>query len=119
MKGLAAVFTGGSHPVDLINLEVPKLEPGGILVRNTGAAVCGSDLHGWRGDGDGPPSSRKMVGGHDGAGVIESLGSGISTDSKGRKIKVGESGLPVFLPMFKVLPMRPWRASRLSKPLSP
>ncbi len=48
MKGLAAVFTGGSHPVDLINLEVPKLEPGGILVRNTGAAVCGSDLHGWR-----------------------------------------------------------------------
>ncbi len=65
MKGLAAVFTGGKRPVDIVSLDVPNLEPGGILIRNTGAAVCGSDLHGWRGDGDGPPSSRSMVGGHE------------------------------------------------------
>ena len=102
MKGLAAVFTGGSRPVDLINLEVPKLQPGGILVRNTGAAVCGSDLHGWRGDGDGPPSSRKMVGGHECSGVIEALGPGISTDSKGRKIQVGDRVVyPFFFPCLR------------------
>ncbi|HAG55528.1 MAG TPA: alcohol dehydrogenase, partial [Dehalococcoidia bacterium] len=46
MKGLAAVFTGGQRPVEIVELEVPKVEPGGILIRNTGAAVCGSDLHG-------------------------------------------------------------------------
>ena len=102
MKGLAAVFTGGKRPVDIVSLDVPNLEPGGILVRNTGAAVCGSDLHGWRGDGDGPPSSRRMVGGHECSGVVESLGNEISTDSMGRKLEEGDRVVyPFFFPCLR------------------
>ncbi|MAZ14679.1 MAG: zinc-binding alcohol dehydrogenase [Chloroflexi bacterium] len=102
MKGLAAVFTGGQRPVEIVELEVPKVEPGGILIRNTGAAVCGSDLHGWRGDGDGPPSSRKMVGGHECSGIVDTLGAGVSTDSMGRRLKEGDRVVyPFFFPCLR------------------
>ncbi|MDP6666342.1 MAG: zinc-binding dehydrogenase [Dehalococcoidia bacterium] len=102
MKGLAAVFTGGRRPVDIVDLEVPDLVAGGSRIRNTGAAVCGSDLHGWRGDGDGPPSSRRMVGGHECSGVVDALGAGVSTDSLGRTLKEGDRVVyPFFFPCLR------------------
>ena len=86
MKGLAAVFTDGGRPINLVSLEVPELKAGGIRIRNTGAAICGSDLHGWRADGDNPPTGRRMVGGHECSGVIDALGEGVTTDSMGRPL---------------------------------
>jgi threonine dehydrogenase-like Zn-dependent dehydrogenase len=102
MKGLAAVFTDGRRPIDLVSLEVPELKAGGIRIRNTGAAICGSDLHGWRADGDNPPTGRRMVGGHECSGVVDALGAGVTTDSMGRALNEGDRVVyPFFFPCLR------------------
>ena len=58
-KGLTVVLNQPGKPLELETLPTPEVEPGGILIRNTAAAICGSDLHYWRNDGDytGPGSA--------------------------------------------------------------
>jgi Zn-dependent alcohol dehydrogenase len=36
-------------------LPTLEVEPGGVLIKNTAAAICGSDLHYWRNDGNYDP----------------------------------------------------------------
>jgi threonine dehydrogenase-like Zn-dependent dehydrogenase len=62
-----------------------------VLLRMTQAGICGSDLHTWRGDQVNtplPPSGRVM--GHEGTGVVEKLGDGVTTDILGTPIKEGD-----------------------------
>lgn len=100
--GLTTVFTGPGNPFEFENLPVPKIEPNGILVKNTSAVICGSDLHVWRGDGDKPVQKRKAVMGHEFTGVVDSLGSGITTDSLRRPIKEGDRiAFPFFNPCHR------------------
>ena len=51
-KGLVVVLNQPGKPLELETLPTPEIEPGGMLIRNTAAAICGSDLHYWRNDGD-------------------------------------------------------------------
>ena len=44
-KGLTAVLLQPGKPLALEMLPTPEIEPGGLLVKNTAAAICGSDLH--------------------------------------------------------------------------
>src|ERR1700684_2920206 len=65
---------GRPPAVETVSLEPPG--PGEVLVRVAAAGVCHSDLHlvdGMLGDGRWP-----MVLGHEGAGVIEALGDGVT-----------------------------------------
>ena len=62
-----------------------------FLLRMTQAGICGSDLHTWRGDQVNvplPPNGRVM--GHEGTGVVEKLGTGVSTDTLGTPIEEGD-----------------------------
>ena len=47
--GKVAVFTASGVPYEIEELPTPEVGPGGILIKNTHAVICGSDLHGWRG----------------------------------------------------------------------
>src|SRR5881409_2493740 len=47
-KGLTVVLNQPGKPLELETLPTPEVEPGGILIKNTAAAICGSDLHYWR-----------------------------------------------------------------------
>ncbi|MYF79080.1 MAG: alcohol dehydrogenase catalytic domain-containing protein, partial [Chloroflexi bacterium] len=61
--GKVAVFTASGVPFEIEELPTPEIESGGILVKNTHAVICGSDLHGWRGGGDVPiPPVRRLTG---------------------------------------------------------
>ena len=51
-KGLTVVLNQPGQPLELETLPTPEVDPGGILIRNTAAAICGSDLHYWRNDGE-------------------------------------------------------------------
>ena len=73
MKGLAGIFQAAGEEILVEEVDVPELEEGSILIRNTGGAVCGSDLHGWRGDGDKPMRKNRYVGGHECSGVVDTL----------------------------------------------
>ena len=91
MKGRVVACKEYGKPFEIDEYDVPSPEPGAVLLRMTQAGICGSDLHVWRGDQVNvklPPGGRVM--GHEGTGVVEALGSGVSTDSLGVPIKEGD-----------------------------
>lgn len=98
-NGLVSVFTQSGQPFDLREYPTPEVEPGGVLLKNTGAMICGSELHVWRGDGDSKPEPKPRVLGHEFTGVVDSIGAGVSTDSLRRPLKEGDRvAFPFFFP---------------------
>jgi threonine dehydrogenase-like Zn-dependent dehydrogenase len=87
------------RPLELETLPTPEVEPGGILVKNTAAAICGSDLHYWRNDGHYRGPDVRRVPGHEFTGVVHSLGKGVTTDSLRRPLQEGDRiAFPFFNP---------------------
>lgn len=78
------------HDVGDIRLEEvpePELEhPTDAIVRLTASAICGTDLHMIRGTM--PEMRRGTVLGHEGAGVVERLGSGVRNLSVGDRVVI-------------------------------
>ena len=98
-KGLTVVLNQPGKPLELETLPTPDIDPGGILIRNTAAAICGSDLHYWRNDGDYKGPDLRRVPGHEFTGVVHSLGRGVETDSLRRPLKEGDRvAFPFFNP---------------------
>ena len=98
-KGLTVVLNQPGKPLELETLPTPEVEPGGILIKNTAAAICGSDLHYWRNDGDYRGPDLRRVPGHEFTGVVHSLGRGVETDSLRRPLKEGDRvAFPFFNP---------------------
>jgi threonine dehydrogenase-like Zn-dependent dehydrogenase len=91
-SGRAVVFRGVGQPLELKEYPLPEPGPGAALVRITLANVCGSDLHTWRGDLDPAKRGRALPihQGHEGTGRIAALGAGVSTDSGGEPLAVGD-----------------------------
>src|SRR5436309_135004 len=89
-KGLTVVLNQPGKPLELETLPTPEVEPGGILIKNTAAAICGSDLHYWRNDGNYSGPDLRRVPGHEFTGVVASLGKGVATDSLRRPLKEGD-----------------------------
>jgi D-arabinose 1-dehydrogenase-like Zn-dependent alcohol dehydrogenase len=91
MKGRVVVCKEYGKPFAIEEYDVPEVEPGAVLLRMTQAGICGSDLHVWRGDQINvplPPTGRAM--GHEGTGVVERLGQGVTTDTLGTPIGEGD-----------------------------
>ena len=98
-KGLVVVLNQPGKPLELETLPTPEIEPGGMLIRNTAAAICGSDLHYWRNDGDYKGPDMRRLPGHEFTGVVHSLGRGVETDSLRRPLKEGDRvAFPFFNP---------------------
>src|SRR3990170_1400231 len=98
--GKAAVFFDTGKPFEMREYPVPDPEPDAIVVRVTGAGICGSDLHVWRGDiriammGPGP-----RILGHEMTGRVHKLGANVTTDSQGQPLKEGDRIVyPYFFP---------------------
>lgn len=91
MQGRTAVLTEYFKPLELREYTVPDPEPGAIVLRMRLAGLCGSDLHTWRGDNASvplPAGGKPM--GHEGVGMVHSLGAGVSTDFLGQTIREGD-----------------------------
>ncbi|MBL7120105.1 MAG: zinc-binding dehydrogenase [Dehalococcoidia bacterium] len=91
-KGRIALYKGLGQPLEIKEYPVPEPEPGAILIKISMANICGSDLHWWRGDLDlvalGAPMP--MAQGHEAIGKVAKLGEGVSTDSAGQPLAVGD-----------------------------
>ena len=76
MQTDAAVLweTGAEWKVERIDLDDPK--EGEVLVRLAASGMCHSDEHVVTGDS---PLPLPLVGGHEGAGVVEAVGPGVSS----------------------------------------
>jgi D-arabinose 1-dehydrogenase-like Zn-dependent alcohol dehydrogenase len=90
--GRLVAFYGAGEPMRIEEYPVPEPEPGAIVVRTTLANVCGSDMHVWRGEQDlkkmGRALPRHM--GHEQCGRVHALGEGVTTDSAGASLAVGD-----------------------------
>ncbi|HVY80687.1 MAG TPA: NAD(P)-dependent alcohol dehydrogenase [Steroidobacteraceae bacterium] len=77
MRTLAAISReGASHPVlEEIELEAPR--PGEVLVRIVASGICHTDAR--AGASGGPGTPRPVVLGHEGAGIVEAVGAGVTS----------------------------------------
>jgi S-(hydroxymethyl)glutathione dehydrogenase/alcohol dehydrogenase len=89
MKTKAAVLFDAHQPFEILELELDGPGPGEVLISYTAAGLCHSDLH--LTDGDLPPRF-PIVGGHEGSGVIEEVGAGVT------KVKPGDHVVCSFIP---------------------
>jgi threonine dehydrogenase-like Zn-dependent dehydrogenase len=68
--------------------DLPPPEPGGVIVRQELAGMCGTDYHVFRGHWPNHPFPVLL--GHENVGVLHALGEGVTTDFAGRPVQVGD-----------------------------
>lgn len=83
MKTKAAVLTGTHRPWEIMELDLEDPRPGEVLVRMDHAGLCHSDKHIQFGYVQYP-----IAGGHEGAGVVEAVGEGVTRVAVGDHVAV-------------------------------
>ncbi len=87
----AAVFHRAFEPVPIESVDVDEPRSREVLVRTVATGVCHSDLHLVDGDMQWP-SSKPIVLGHEGAGIVEAVGDAVSS------LRPGDHIRPIFKP---------------------
>jgi threonine dehydrogenase-like Zn-dependent dehydrogenase len=87
MKAQLAVLETFDQPLKLVEMPIPALAPGEVLVQVEAAGVCGSDVHMWRGKD--PRTPLPMVLGHEGVGRIVDGPAGLQ-DIQGHEVSPGQ-----------------------------
>ena len=84
----AAVVREFGQPLEVCNVEKPKIESGKIIVKIEATGVCHTDLHASEGDWPVKPSP-PFIPGHEGVGVVTEVASDVTN------IKIGDRvGIP-------------------------
>jgi propanol-preferring alcohol dehydrogenase len=83
----AAVVTDFGAPLRIDNREVPQPGPGQVLVRMEASGLCHTDIHAAHGDWPVKPSL-PFVPGHEGVGVVQAVGAGVTGRDVGDRIAI-------------------------------
>jgi threonine dehydrogenase-like Zn-dependent dehydrogenase len=84
---MRALTYHGSHNVQVDTVDDPVIqEPDDIILRVTATAICGSDLHLYRGKI--PQVKHGDVFGHEFMGIVEEVGSAVTAVAKGDRVVV-------------------------------
>lgn len=78
----AAVLTGLNQPLEVVDIEVPKLDVGQVLVRIHASGICGAQIGEITGT-KGPDPWLPHLLGHEGGGIVQEVGQGISNVKPG------------------------------------
>src|SRR6266568_1050021 len=89
MKTKAAVVYEPGKGIEIEELDLDGPKDGEVLIRYTHAGLCHSDIHIAHGD---LPARLPMVLGHEGAGIIEEVGPGVT------RVKSGDHVVLSFIP---------------------
>ena len=89
MKTRAAVLRELGKPFEIVELDLDEPKTGEVLVRFAASGLCHSDDHLRTGD---IPVRYPIVGGHEGAGIIEEVGPGVT------KVAPGDHVVCSFIP---------------------
>jgi len=79
----AMVMTEYKH-LELTDMPDPAVESGHVLVRVRACGICGSDIHGF--DGSTGRRIPPLIMGHEAAGVVESVGEGVTRFNVGDRV---------------------------------
>lgn len=85
MPKMSAALFGGPRSLELKEIDVPAVEPGGVLVRVSQCGVCGSDLHFYRGELPLPPGTCM---GHEMSGEVAEVAPGVEDFRPGDRVCV-------------------------------
>ena len=80
----AAVLTEYKR-IEWMDVEKPECRPGEVLVKVSYACICGSDQHIFKGEFH-PRTRTPMIMGHEFAGTISEVGTGVTGFSPGEKV---------------------------------
>jgi alcohol dehydrogenase (nicotinoprotein) len=80
MKTKAAILRAPQQDWEVVELELDPPKANEVLIRFVAAGLCHSDEHLRTGD---MPGRYPIIGGHEGAGVIEEVGPGVTRVQKG------------------------------------
>ena len=80
MKTKAAILRGPQQDWEVVELELDPPKDNEVLIRFVAAGLCHSDEHLRTGD---MPGRYPIIGGHEGSGVIEEVGPGVTRVKKG------------------------------------
>ena len=83
MKTQAAVFRRPHEPLAIEDVDLGPLKAQDVLVEIAASGVCHSDVHVYEGLRDWPTP---MVMGHEGAGVVQEVGEGVSNVKPGDRV---------------------------------
>ncbi|WP_462186642.1 MULTISPECIES: zinc-dependent alcohol dehydrogenase [unclassified Frankia] len=83
----AAVVTDFRAPLRIEDRDVPVPGPGQILVRMEASGLCHTDIHAARGDWPVKPTP-PFVPGHEGVGVVEAVGAGVTRRATGDRVAI-------------------------------
>jgi propanol-preferring alcohol dehydrogenase len=87
----AAVVTAFSAPLEIVERAVPLPATGQVLVRLETCGLCHTDIHAARGDWPVKPTP-PFVPGHEGIGIIEQLGAGVTNRRIGERVAIAWLG---------------------------
>lgn len=90
MKSKAAVAWGAGQPLEIEEVEVGSPRDGEVLVRVVASGVCHTDAYTL--SGADPEGVFPAILGHEGAGVVEEVGKGVTS------LKVGDHVIPLYTP---------------------
>jgi len=81
----AAVVTSFGAPLEIQDREIPEPGPGEVLVRIEASGLCHTDIHAAHGDWPVKPTP-PFVPGHEGVGIVEKLGTGVTERHVGERV---------------------------------
>ena len=87
----AAVVTDFGSPLQVKDVPIPVPGPGEVLVRIETSGLCHTDIHAARGDWPVKPTP-PFIPGHEGVGVIDMLGAGVTTRAIGDRVAIAWLG---------------------------
>src|SRR6266403_3427674 len=93
MKIRAAVLEEFGTPLEVQELELAEPQAGEVLVRLVACGVCHTDLY--TASGADPSGYAPTVLGHEGAGVVEKIGDGVTS------LAVGDHVVTLFSPQCR------------------
>lgn len=83
----AAVVTSFTAPLEIQERDIPEPGPGEVLVHLETSGLCHTDIHAARGDWPVKPAL-PIVPGHEGVGIIERLGDGVTGRAVGERVAI-------------------------------
>ncbi|MDO9589687.1 MAG: alcohol dehydrogenase catalytic domain-containing protein, partial [Microcella sp.] len=83
----AAVVSSFTAPLDIVERTIPEPEAGEVRVRLEACGLCHTDIHAARGDWPVKPTL-PFVPGHEGVGIVEKLGAGVTNRTVGDRVAI-------------------------------
>ncbi len=87
----AAVVTSFTSPLEIQDLPIPEPGPGQVRVRMETCGLCHTDIHAAQGDWPVKPTP-PFTPGHEGIGVVEALGQGVTERQIGDRVAIAWLG---------------------------